>query len=128
MQRRQSRTIDLRAELSKVLQAGRLDHALELYKMIEKRKPNEARWPHRKGELLYRMGRADEAVVAYERAVHLYAAKGFVERAAATAKVLLAIDPSRTDVLDRLEAEAEAADAFHHPLFHRSGIHVHHGR
>ena len=74
------------------------------------------------------MGRADEAVVSYERAVHLYAAKGFVERAAATAKVLLAIDPSRTDVLDRLEAEAEAADAFHHPLFHRSGIHVHHGR
>jgi tetratricopeptide (TPR) repeat protein len=103
-----------------------LDHALELYQMIEKRKPDEARWPHRKGELLCRMGRLDEAVVAYERAVHLYAAKGFVERAAATAKVLLAIDPTRTDVLERLEAEA--ADAFHHPLFHRSGTHLHHGR
>ena len=126
MRKRHSRTIDLRAELSKMLNAGRLDQALELYQLIEKRKPDEARWPHRKGELLYRMGRVDEALVAYEHAVDLYAAKGFVERAAATAKVMLKIDPSRTDVLRRLEAET--ADAFHHPLFDKSHAHVHHRR
>lgn len=126
MRKRHSRTIDLRAELSRMLQAERLDHALELYKLIEKRKPDEARWPHRRGELLYRMGRVDEAVVAYERAVHLYADKGFVERAAATAKVMLAIDPTRTEVLRRLEAET--ADAFHHPLFNKSHTHAHHRR
>ena len=126
MRKRHSRTIDLQNELSKMLKVGRLDHALEIYELIEKRKPDEARWPHRKGELLNRLGRIDEAVVAYERAVDLYAAKGFVERAAATAKVMLKIDPSRTDVLQRLQQEA--ADSFHHALFDTSDAHVHHRR
>jgi len=35
-------------------------------------------------------------------AVDLYAAKGFNARAAATAKIMLAIDPSKSDVLERV--------------------------
>lgn len=108
MRKRESKTLDLRAELGRVLQAGKLDHALELYELIEKRKPDEARWPHRRGDLLHRMGRRDEAVAAYERAVELHATKGFVERAAATARLMLAIDATRTDVLERLEVETAA--------------------
>ena len=87
-------------------------------------RPDEARWPHRKGDLLRRMGRKDDAVVAYERAVELYANKGFIERAAATAKLMLAIDPSRADALERLEAET--ADALQRPLLDKSRL-VHHG-
>jgi tetratricopeptide (TPR) repeat protein len=100
MGRRDSKTIDLRSELSKALHTGRVDEALALYELIEKQKPDEPRWSHRKGDLLRRMGRRADAVVAYQRAVDLYAARGFDARAAATAKLLLALDPSKTEVLE----------------------------
>lgn len=100
--RRESKTTDLYAELSRALEAGRLSEALDLYELIEKRRPDEPRWSHRKGDLLRRMGRKADAVLAYERAVDLYAAKGFDARAAATAKIMLAIDRSKSDVLERV--------------------------
>lgn len=104
--RRDSRTISLRAELSRALRTERFSHALELYELIEKRKPDEPRWAHRKGDLLRRMGREADAVLAYERAVHLHSARGFDARAAATAKLLLAIDPSKGEVLEWADSEA----------------------
>jgi CRP-like cAMP-binding protein len=51
------------------------------------------------------MGREADAVDAYERSVELYAAKGFVARAAAMAKMILAIDPRKVGVLDRVNPE-----------------------
>jgi tetratricopeptide (TPR) repeat protein len=96
----ESKTIDLRDQLSKALQAGRFTQALDLYELIEKRKPDEPRWAHRKGDLLRRMGRGPDAVIAYERAVHLYSAKGFDARATATAKLVLTLDPNRGEVLE----------------------------
>ncbi|MGB5695040.1 MAG: hypothetical protein WBM46_05270 [Polyangiales bacterium] len=107
LRKRHSRTLDLRVELSRALRARQTTEALQLYELIEKQKPDEPRWSHRKGDLLQKMGREDEAVVAYERAVSLYAARGFDARAAATAKVMLAIDPSKREVLERIEANAE---------------------
>ena len=106
MHRRDSKTTDLCDLLSTALQTRRFAQALELYELIEKRKPDEPRWAHRKGDLLRRLGRKAEAVLAYERAVNLYVARGFDARAAATAKLLLAIDPSKTQVLERLDPEA----------------------
>jgi len=100
MRNTESKTIDLRAQLSKALQAGRFTQALDLYELIEKRKPDEPRWAHRKGDLLRRMGRGPDAVIAYERAVHLYSAKGFDARATATAKLVLTLDPNRGEVLE----------------------------
>ncbi len=103
---RESKTTDLRAELSEMLRAGRFAEALDFYELIERRKPDEPRWPHRKGDLLLRMGREDDALTAYERAVHLYSARGFDARAAATAKLVVAIDPSKCGVLDWVASEA----------------------
>ncbi len=100
MRNTESKTIDLRDQLSKALQAGRFTQALDLYELIEKRKPDEPRWAHRKGDLLRRMGREPDAVIAYERAVHLYSAKGFDARATATAKLVLTLDPNRSEVLE----------------------------
>jgi Flp pilus assembly protein TadD len=111
MRKRDRKTTDLRAQLSKALQTGRVTKALELYELIEKQKPAEPRWSHRKGDLLRRMGRQVEAVLAYEHAVDLYAARGFDARAAATAKLMLAIDPSKGEVLERVDPEA--ARRFH---------------
>ena len=106
MRRRSTITNDLLAELSKALRAERFSDALALYELIEKRKPEEPRWPRRRADLLHRMGREDAAVAAYEQAIALYAAKGFIERAIATAKVMLSIDPTKMALLYRLEDEA----------------------
>ena len=106
MRRRDSKSMDLRAQLSKALEAGQMEQALEFYELIEKQKPDEPRWSHRKGDLLRRMGREADAVRAYERAVELYAARGFDARAVATAKVMLAIDPNRGEVLEQVDPEA----------------------
>jgi tetratricopeptide (TPR) repeat protein len=119
-------THDLRDELSRALRAGRLSDALALYELIEKRKPDEPRWPRRRADLLNRIGREDEAVAAYEQAIDLYAAKGFIERAIATAKVMLSIDPTKLAVLHRLEAEA--ANHLRPSMFVTMHAGVHHRR
>ncbi|MBW1876309.1 MAG: cyclic nucleotide-binding domain-containing protein [Deltaproteobacteria bacterium] len=106
MFKRPSKTTNLRAQLGKALKADRVNEALDLYELIEKQRTDEPRWPHRRGDLLQRVGRKADAVIAYERAVDLYAAKGFVARAAAMAKVILAIDPSKGEVLGRVDPEA----------------------
>lgn len=91
--KRESKTTDLQAEANKMLQAGRLREALDLYRLIEIRKPKEPRWARRKGDLLLRMGRKDEAALAFERAARLYAARGFEARASAMAKLVQALNP-----------------------------------
>lgn len=105
--RRDSTTVDLRAELSKALEHRRMSEALDIYELIEKRKPDEPRWSHRKGDLLLRIGREADALRAYERAAHLYSAQGFDARAIATAKLVLAIDPSEGAVLEQVNLVAE---------------------
>ncbi|MBC7173908.1 MAG: cyclic nucleotide-binding domain-containing protein [Polyangiaceae bacterium] len=45
-------------------------------------------------------------MLAYERAVDLYVRQGYIARAAAMAKVILGVRPSRSDVLERVDAEA----------------------
>jgi Flp pilus assembly protein TadD len=89
-----SKTTNLREQLQEALRAKRLGEALDIYALIEQRRPDEPRWPHRRGDLLQRMGRAAEAVLAYEHAVELYAAKGFVARAEAMTKVASAVQPA----------------------------------
>jgi CRP-like cAMP-binding protein len=106
MFRRPSKTTNLRTQLGNALKAERLNEALDIYELIEKQTPDEPRWSHRRGDLLQRMGRKADAVLAYERAVDLYAAKGFVARAAAMAKLILAIDPSKGEVLERVDPQA----------------------
>jgi len=101
MFRLRSRTVNLHEELSQALCAGRVNRALDIYELLEQRNPDEPRWSHRKGEVLKRMGRDADAAESYERSVELYAAKGFVARAAAMAKMILAIDPRRVGVLEQ---------------------------
>ena len=105
--RRESTTTDLRAQLNAALEHGRMIEALDIYELLEKRAPDEPRWSHRKGDLLRRIGHEAEAVRAYERAAYLYSARGFDARATATAKLMLAIDPSKGDVLERVNRVAE---------------------
>ncbi len=106
-----SRSRKLREELQKALRRERHEDALGIYEALERVEPKEARWPHRRGDLLKRLGQQHEAVEAYETAVDLYAKLGFVARAAAMAKVITGIDPERSDVLGRLTVdESEEPD------------------
>jgi tetratricopeptide (TPR) repeat protein len=105
--RRESTTTDLRAELNSALAHRRIIEALEIYELVEKRKPDEPRWSHRKGDLLRRIGRKADALRAYEHAAYLYSARGFDARAVATAKLMLAIDPSKGEVLERVNRVAD---------------------
>jgi len=106
MRKRPSKTTDIREQLSRALQSGRFTQALDLYELIEIQKPDEPRWAHRKGDLLRRMGREAKAALAYERAVHLYSARGFDALATAMARLVLAIDPSKREVLEWADSEA----------------------
>lgn len=106
MFRKSREPTSLKARLAKALKAERLNEALDLYELIEKEAPSEPRWSHRRGDLLQRMGRKADAVLAYEHAVDLYAAQGFVARAAAMAKLILAMDPNKSDVLERVDPSA----------------------
>jgi CRP-like cAMP-binding protein len=92
--------------LQEALRKERLSEALSCYEALQIIERNEPRWPHRKGDLLKRLGRPDEAVHSYEQAVDLYAQLGFVARAAAMAKVVMGIAPDRVDVLERVSPTA----------------------
>jgi CRP-like cAMP-binding protein len=101
-----SRNRHIRDKLQKALIKERFAQALLHYETLQRLEPTEPRWPHRRGDLLKRLGRAHEAIRSYERAVDLYAQHGFVARAAAMAKVVIALDPARIDVLERVRPEA----------------------
>jgi CRP-like cAMP-binding protein len=106
MFRKSSKPPSVKARLAAALNSGRLHEALDLYGQMETEAPEEPRWPHRKGDLLQRMGRRADAVLAYERAVKLYAGQGFVARAAAMAKLILAMDPDQGHVLEYVDPRA----------------------
>ncbi len=103
------RIAKLRDKLNAALRKERFATALDLYTELETLEPEEPRWPHRKGDLQRRLDQDDLALACYERAVQKYAELGFVARAAAMAKVILQIDSSRIDVLERVDPEAAKA-------------------
>lgn len=97
---------ELRDRLDAHLNDSAHEKALDVYGQLEKAETGEPRWSHRKGDLLLRLKRSPEAIAAYERAVDLYVAQGFAARGAALAKVILGLDKSRKDVLERVDGRA----------------------
>lgn len=96
----------LKDQVNELLAKQKLGEALTAYVQIERAEPTEPRWPHRKGDLELRMKRPAEAIRSYERAIDLYVQQGFAARGAALAKVVLGLDPTRKDVLARVDGHA----------------------
>jgi CRP-like cAMP-binding protein len=96
----------LREKLDKLLAANRNDEAVVLLAELVRAEPTNARWTHKRGDLLRRLGRNPEAVEAYTQAVDIYASAGFIARAVAMAKTVLSLDPTRVDVLSRVDPNA----------------------
>lgn len=69
---------------------------------LEALDPKEPLWSHRAGESYRRLGKMRDAEEAFVRATDRYAAKGFLPRAIAMAKLVVALNPKRTDVLERV--------------------------
>lgn len=99
----------LREGVDLALRRGELAATIAPLGELARLESAEPRWPHRLGDALLRLGRTGEAVAAYEDAVDRYAALGFLTRAVAMAKVITGLDPSRGDVLERVDPGAARA-------------------
>jgi CRP-like cAMP-binding protein len=96
----------VRSKFEKALEANRFEDAIKLLPELRRLEPQNARWPHKHGDLLRRLGRNPEAVEAYGIAVELYASQGFIARAVAMAKTVVTLDPARIDILERVDPVA----------------------
>lgn len=96
----------LKIELETTLVQGKLPRALAIARELEALEPTEGRWAQKTGEILRRQGKPSEAAEAYERAARVWARQGFLARAIAMAKTLLALDPSRRALLEELDPSA----------------------
>lgn len=95
-----------RSKFEKALEGNRFEDAIKLLPELRRHEPQNARWPHKQGDLLRRLGRNPEAVEAYGAAVELYASQGFIARAVAMAKTVVTLDPARIDILESVDPVA----------------------
>jgi CRP/FNR family cyclic AMP-dependent transcriptional regulator len=100
------RTKELREKLERDLAKDELKKALPRLVELEELDPTNARWPHKRGDVLRRLNQRGEAIAAYEKASTLYSDAGFLPRAIAMAKVIAELSPQRTGVLERIDAGA----------------------
>jgi CRP-like cAMP-binding protein len=97
----------LRDEWERAIAKDRHADAAKALAALEQAEPGDPQWSQRLGDALRRLGKAREAEAAFERATRRYAAKGFMPKAIAMAKLVLALNPARTDVLASLEVKPE---------------------
>jgi cAMP-dependent protein kinase regulator len=97
----------LRAHRDKALSyvaAGKLKAALEEYRQMLALQPGDSAVRQRAAELAVKLGRTAEALADYEAVVDGYVGAGFLIKAIAICKVMVQLDPTRTDVQERLAA------------------------
>ncbi len=96
----------LREKLDKALDANRNEEAVKLLAELMELEPKIVRWPHKRGDLLRKLGKTKDAIMCYEAAVEIYTDQGFIARAIAMAKTVLNLDASRIDILERVDPNA----------------------
>ncbi len=99
----------LREVLEKAVEKQNRAGAAEALRKLIVLEPDEPRWAHRLGETLARLNKGPEAERAYAQAATLYAAKGFLARAIAVAKLAVELNPARADLLRSLDPEPAQA-------------------
>lgn len=95
----------LREAWEKAVAKDRLKDALAALDGLELLEPHEARWAHRKGDVLRRLGKMKEAEESFVRAVRCYQQQGFLARAAALAKAVADLNPERAALVRELDPE-----------------------
>ncbi len=83
----------LRKRARKARERGKNSQAEAAYAELAELDPSNPRWPHKLGEMRQKLGHKDGAVAAFEKAADAYLEKGFVLKAIALCKMILALDP-----------------------------------
>ncbi|MFQ5585518.1 MAG: cyclic nucleotide-binding domain-containing protein [Thermodesulfobacteriota bacterium] len=81
---------------------GRLQDALEAYRQIKELSRKDPRVLLRLGDLYRKTGQSSEAVAEYKEAAGVFIRQGFIIKAIAVCKMIVAIDPSQEEVQKRL--------------------------
>lgn len=80
------------------LEWQRYEKALEVFQEIAGLDPDNPRWLHKLGEAYNRLGRAAEAIAAYDQAARLNVEQGQLLKAIAQCRMVLDLDPGHTEV------------------------------
>ncbi|MBI4511431.1 MAG: cyclic nucleotide-binding domain-containing protein [Deltaproteobacteria bacterium] len=87
----------LKDEAALALEKGKWKAALDGYLALARLESKDGIWPQKAGEMYRKLGKRDEAVAAFSRAVEAYSISGFLLKAVAVCKLILEIEPSHTD-------------------------------
>ena len=101
---RERKALALRRAWERAIGKDQPRAALEALEQLAALEPHDPAWPHRKGDILRRLGRAAEAEEAFVAAIRAYVARGFFTRAAALAKSVVDANPARAEILIELDA------------------------
>jgi len=89
-------------EAEKLVQKGKIEHAIREYEKLLKANPNDANTINRVGDLYGRIGQVDRAIEMYERIADHFTEDGFTTKAIAILKKINRLAPQRLDVFARL--------------------------
>lgn len=95
----------LRQQWDRAVERDKPKDALAALVELERLDPRDARWSHRAGDAHRRLGQNTQAEAAFERAMEKYAAQGFLPRAVAMAKLVVALNPARTDLFEKIDPQ-----------------------
>jgi CRP-like cAMP-binding protein len=109
----------LRDQAQKAVDKGKWKKALEAYVELERVEPANGDWSRRAADAHRRLGQRSDEIVALMRAVERYSQAGFLVKAIAMCKMILAIDPEHTASQQAL-AEFSAARGI--PVARRSNV------
>ncbi len=93
----------LRSKARRALLDGKYRKALELFEALHKAEPDDLRVHVKLAELREKLGQKERAVRDYIQIANAYAEQGFVVQAIAINKIVLRLDPERTEIKERLK-------------------------
>jgi len=102
---------ELREEASQALLSGDYVHALPLFTQLHEAAPDDLRLYAKVAELREKTGDVAGAVSDYCKIANAYTAQGFVVQAIAVSKIILRIDPDRTEIQEKLRELSEERSA-----------------
>jgi cAMP-dependent protein kinase regulator len=83
----------LRTKAQQLIEKGKFKRALPLIEELASLEPGNPHWPKKRGEMLQRLGKTQEAVEAFAEAAEGFARKGFLVKGIGLCKVILNMDP-----------------------------------
>lgn len=93
----------LRSKAKRALLDGKYKRALGFFDELHKLEPDDLRTHVKLAELREKTGGTEEAVADYIHIAGVYAEQGFVVQAIAINKIVLRLDPERTEIKERLK-------------------------